>query len=84
MFFESPLLYVCPTGCTYKTPTPEVIRRVEKLRAAESQKYARIYAEMNETAKRSIALLRDRDFSGFGQILNLNLMDDMGVNTPEL
>ena len=72
--------------CGYKTPTPEVIQRVEELRKISPQKYERIYTEMNESAGRAIACLQNGDFSGFGRILNRNqdLMNEMGVNTPEL
>ena len=72
--------------CGYKTPTPEVIQKVEALRAEDPQKYAGIYAEMDQCAGRAVDLLKKTDFGGFGQILNRNqeLMDEMGVNTPEL
>ena len=72
--------------CGYKTPTPEVILKVEQLRAANPQKYERIYAEMDEGAVHAMEFLRNHDLPGFGSILNRNqrLMDEMGVNTPEL
>lgn len=72
--------------CGYKTPTPEVILKVEKLHAENPQKYERIYAEIDASAEEAVACLRNRDFPAFGKILNHNqhLMDEMGVNTPEL
>ncbi|MBN2685889.1 MAG: hypothetical protein JXR40_11470 [Pontiellaceae bacterium] len=72
--------------CGYKTPTPEVIRRVEALHAADPQKVEQIYDEIGRSAPRAVACLRARDFEGFGAVLNRNqeLMDAMGVNTPEL
>ncbi|MDZ8120272.1 mevalonate kinase family protein [Pontiella agarivorans] len=72
--------------CGYKTPTPDVILRVEQLKADDPAKYERIYAEMNASAQNAVSKLRNHDFPGFGKILNRNqeLMDEMGVNTPEL
>ena len=72
--------------CGYKTPTPEVILRVEQLKVADPLKYERIYDEMDVDAKRAIAALQNHDFPTFGKLLNRNqeLMEQMGVNTPEL
>lgn len=72
--------------CGYKTPTPEVILKVEQLRADHPQKYERIFSEMDAGAANAIECLRKHDLPGFGNILNYNqqLMDEMGVNTPEL
>jgi mevalonate kinase len=72
--------------CGYKTPTPDVILRVEQLKANDPSKYDQIYDEMDAYAKTAISKLRNHDFPGFGKILNRNqeLMDEMGVNTPEL
>jgi mevalonate kinase len=72
--------------CGYKTPTPKVIQRVEALRAADPQKYEQIYEEIGRSALRAVEALRAHDFDGFGAVLNRNqeLMNAMGVNTPEL
>jgi mevalonate kinase len=72
--------------CGYKTPTPEVILKVEQLRAADPQKYEDIFSEMDAGAVNAMECLRNHDLPGFGTILNRNqhLMDEMGVNTPEL
>jgi mevalonate kinase len=72
--------------CGYKTPTPEVILKVQQLRAEHLQKYERIFAEMDAGAANAMECLRNHDLPGFGSILNHNhwLMDEMGVNTPEL
>lgn len=72
--------------CGYKTPTPEVILRVEQLMAENPEKYERIYAEVDASVKAAITCLQEHDFPAFGEILNRNqqLMDEMGVNTPEL
>jgi mevalonate kinase len=72
--------------CGYKTPTPEVIKTVEQLRSADPVKYQKIYAEIDAGVADAIGCLKRRDFSAFGKILNRHqqLMDEMGVNTPEL
>jgi mevalonate kinase len=72
--------------CGYKTPTADVILRVEQLRAEDPGKYQRIYEEIDASVLEAVSNLRNRDFPAFGKILNRNqeLMDDMGVNTPEL
>ncbi len=72
--------------CGYKTPTPEVIAKVEKLRAADPATYDRIYSEIDASVTDAVAALKQNDLPAFGEILNRNqqLMDQMGVNTPEL
>lgn len=72
--------------CGYKTPTPEVIRKVERLRNEDPEKYERIYSEIDARVAEAVACLHQHDFAAFGRILNRNqeLMDAMGVNTPEL
>lgn len=72
--------------CGYKTPTPDVIRRVDALRAASPEKYERIFADIDRSVEAALVHLRNHDFSAVGKILNRNhqLMVGMGVNTPEL
>jgi mevalonate kinase len=72
--------------CGYKTPTPEVILKVEQLRLKNPEKYDRIYSEIDASVVAAVAKLREQDFPAFGKIINRNqeLMDAMGVNTPEL
>ncbi len=72
--------------CGYKTPTPAVIAEVEQRREADPQMFARIYAEMDADARKAVELLRSHDLPAFGALLNRNqrLMDEMGLNTPEL
>jgi mevalonate kinase len=72
--------------CGYKTPTPEVILKVGQLRAADPEKYERIYSQIDAYARTAVVSLEHHDFPEFGNIINLNqeLMNDMGVNTPEL
>jgi mevalonate kinase len=70
----------------YKTPTPDVILRVEQLRAEEPAKYEQLFDEIDRSAREAISALRNHDFPTFGNILNRNQehLDQMGVNTPEL
>ncbi len=72
--------------CGYKTPTPEVILKVEQWRAENQETYARIYADIDASAADALECLRRHDLPGFGSVLNRNqlLMDEMGVNTSEL
>ena len=72
--------------CGYKTPTPEVILKVEQLYAENPEKYDRIYAEIDSSVEQAVSSLQNHDFPAFGKILDRNhqLMDEMGVNTPEL
>ena len=72
--------------CGYKTPTPEVIGKVEQKRLADPERFVRIYEEIDTSVGDAIERLRGHDFPGFGRILNRNheLMDAMGVGTPEL
>lgn len=72
--------------CGYKTPTAEVIMKVEQRRSANSERFDRIYAEIDAGVVEAVDLLRAHDFPGFGAVLNRNheLMNEIGVNTPEL
>lgn len=72
--------------CGYKTPTPEAIQKVEALRKADPVKYARIYSEMDASVGEALSSLRNSDVPAFGKTLDRNqrLMDELGVNTPEL
>jgi len=72
--------------CGYKTPTPEVIEKVEQLRAADPAKYERIYSEIDASVGEALSSLRKNDLPAFGKTIDRNqqLMDEMGVNTPEL
>lgn len=72
--------------CGYKTPTPDVIQKVELFRARAPDKYARIYSDIHESVDEAVDCLRIHAWPAYGQIMNRNqhLMDAMGVNTPEL
>ncbi len=72
--------------CGYKTPTPEVILKVEQLRAEDPERFALIYAEIDASVNEAVSCLQNHDFPAFGKIVNRNhkLMTQMGVNTDEL
>ncbi len=72
--------------CGYKTPTPEVIWKMEQLRSEHPEKYDRIFSEIGAGVDEALACLRNHDYPAFGRILNRNqlLMNEMGLNTPEL
>lgn len=73
--------------CGYKRKTAEVIEIIEEARAQDMhQKFERIYDSMDQSVEEALPKLEAEDWSGFGHILNLNqaLMDEMGLNTPEL
>jgi mevalonate kinase len=72
--------------CGYKTPTVEVIQKVETLRKYDPAKYDRIYSEVDLGVQEALVALEENDWMLFGLILDRGqqLMDEMGVNTPEL
>jgi len=72
--------------CGYKIPTLEVIRKVEQLRTADPDEHERIYSEMDLSVEEAVAALKGNDLPLFGLVLDRNqqLMDKLGVNTPEL
>lgn len=72
--------------CGYKTPTPEVIAQVERLRAADPQAFSDIFQAMDHSVEEAQKALQKEDWDSFGRLLNENqvLMDRIGVNTPEL
>lgn len=72
--------------CGYKTPTPEVIQKVETLRKGDPAKFERIYSEIDRGVREALRALAEEDGMALGRILDRNqqLMNEMGVNTPEL
>lgn len=72
--------------CGYKTPTVEVIQKVEALRKNDPAKYDRIYSEIDMGVQEALVALKENDWMLFGLVLDRGqqLMDEMGVNTPEL
>jgi len=72
--------------CGYKTPTAEAIQKVEDLRKADPSKFERIYSEIDISVREALVALEEDDRTLLGLVLDRNqqLMDEMGVNTPEL
>lgn len=72
--------------CGYKTPTVEVIAKVEALRKGNPARYDRIYSEIDMGVREALVALEEDDRMLFGLALDRGqqLMDEMGVNTPEL
>ena len=72
--------------CGYKTPTAEVIQTVEGLRRADPTRYDRIFSEIDIGVQDALVALGEGDRIRLGLVLDRNqqLMDEMGVNTPEL
>ena len=72
--------------CGYKTPTVEVIQKVEAFRADDPVKYDRIYSEIDMGVQEAVVALQEEDRMLFGLVLDRGqqLIDEMGLNTPEL
>lgn len=72
--------------CGYKTPTVQVIEKVEVLRAADPDKFERIFSEIDLGVREALVALKAGDRALFGRVLDRHQqwMDEMGVNTPEL
>ncbi len=69
-----------------KTPTPEVIRRVEAKIAGKDAIFRPIFEAMGASAKMAFEALTGGRLGEVGEILRLNqgLMDALGVSTPVL
>lgn len=63
-------LSACYAG--YKTPTPDVIRRVETNRAAHPERFASLFALMDECVRDAVAALRTNDRERLGQLFNIH------------
>lgn len=72
--------------CGYKTPTPEVIARVDLAWSGKIAERDQLYTRIGETAGLGRAALLEHDDNRFGQILNAGhtLMQQLGVSTREL
>lgn len=79
-------LTLCAVYAGYKTPTPEVIRRVDEMWSGRQAALAIIYGQMDTCSAEGIAALEKNDHAEFGRVLNRGqrLMEELGVNTPEL
>jgi mevalonate kinase len=72
--------------CGYKTPTPEVIRRIESVREKHPERYREIFRGMSAEVEGAWSALKKPDFRQFGESLNRGeaWMRALGVSTPEL
>lgn len=70
----------------YKTPTAEVIARVEETRARDTELYDKIDALIGECVRRATAAAVEGDLEEVGRMMDVNqgLMDAMGVNDARL
>ncbi len=79
-------LDICAVYCGYKTPTAEVIRRVEAQWAGREARLAELYDRIDACAGDGRNALEAGDLSALGAALNhgQKLMEALGVDTPEL
>jgi mevalonate kinase len=85
----SPLGRVHPITAVYsgrKVPTVEVIRKVDALRSREPERVNRVFEAMDESVGQAVACIEEANWPVLGEILDRNhdLMDALGLNTPEL
>lgn len=81
---QAPPLTLVYSGA--KTPTPEVIRRVESARAAMPEIFDAIYETMGRVAEEATAAIERADWTRTGALMNVaqGLMDAIGVNNSAL
>ncbi len=84
-----PLKNIHPISVVYsgsKTPTTEVIQRVEKRRLLFPQQFDFIFRAMDASAEQAAKAINDADWSTFGELLSLNqgLMEAIGVSNKKL
>lgn len=70
----------------YKTPTVQAIKQVTTAFAAQPNIFEKICQDIDACAIAGAQSARDQDWQALGQIMNTqqNLMESLGVNTPEL
>ena len=70
----------------YKTPTRDVVLRVEAARSKDRQGFERIFDRIDGSVAEAAQAVERRDWARLGTLLNENqaLMSQMGVSTPEL
>ncbi len=80
---DLPLLLVY---CGYKTPTPEVIRRVDEARMADSARFDGLDKAIRGCVEAGWNALRQDDLKTFGEWMNKHqeFQEALGVSTPEL
>jgi len=70
----------------YKTPTPEVIARVEAARSANPPLYDALYDAIELVSQEASGALTSRDWPGLGRLMNVGhgLMEALGVSDARL
>jgi mevalonate kinase len=83
MSLDLPLLLVY---CGYKTPTVEVIERLDAERCRFPRVYERIFDALDACSVAGWDALRAGNIESFGQIMDIHqgLMETMALSTPEL
>lgn len=76
----------CAVYSGYKTPTPEVIQRVDSIWSDKRAALEQIYNRMDGCVAEGIVAIEQNNDTAFGIVLNKGqaLMEELGVNTPEL
>lgn len=79
-----PALTIIYSG--HKTPTPEVIRRLEPARQTWPDLFGAWDALSDRVVLEAFAAARREDWTAFGRLMNFNhgLLEALGVGTPEL
>ncbi|WP_143821048.1 mevalonate kinase [Motiliproteus sp. MSK22-1] len=72
--------------CGYKTPTPEVLARVESEDRRFPELYGQLYRLMGKVTQQAVVAARSQDWPLLGQLMNYyqGLMDSLGVNDRKL
>ncbi|WP_207063841.1 mevalonate kinase [Motiliproteus sp. SC1-56] len=72
--------------CGYKTPTPEVLQRVNAESLSLPELYPELYGLMGKTASQAVQAAKEGDWERLGRLMNVyqGLMDALGVNDAAL
>lgn len=70
----------------HKTPTPEVVRRLDIRRAGEPARFAALFEAIGASVDEAAILIRNADWPALGEVMNRNhaSMQEMGLSTPAL
>jgi len=70
----------------YKTPTPEVVRKVEKARQQYPMIFESLYKAMDQIVLQASTLIEQEDWSELGKLMDIQqgIMSALGVSTPSL
>jgi mevalonate kinase len=70
----------------YKTPTPEVIRKVVAAEQQEPEKFAAIYQSMHDCSMQAISVIKQNDWKALGKLFNQHhaLQRELGTSDAVL